>query len=177
MGLAGSGKGTQGEMLAVKLGYSYFSTGHFLRSYMTEERKAEMLKGKLLQDKEIIEIIEAYFSKLKDKNKTILDGFPRTVSQAETLMSYQPKWKTKIEGLIFLDVPEDELINRLIKRARPDDTKPAIKKRFHEYIKQTAPVLEFFENMGIKIHKIKGDQPVEAVQRDIIVSINNSKQP
>lgn len=174
MGLAGSGKGTQGEILAKKLGYDYFSTGNYLRSYLTAARKAEMLKGKLIGDAEMIEIVQSYFSKLKNKSQTILDGFPRTLAQAKWLMEQQDQ--EGIEGLIFLNVPQEELTDRLLKRARPDDTKSAIKKRFNDYIDQTAPVIKLFEEAGVKIHRIKGDQSVDKVQADIVTSLKNSSR-
>ena len=85
MGLAGSGKGTQGKLLAEKLGYEYLSTGEFLRTYITEERRTKMAAGHLIDDKEMIEIIKDFLDKLDSKNECILDGFPRSMEQATWL--------------------------------------------------------------------------------------------
>ncbi|MBW3569453.1 nucleoside monophosphate kinase [Candidatus Parcubacteria bacterium] len=167
MGQPGSGKGTQGEMLAHKLGYDYFSTGQYLRNYMTEKRKQEILVGKLIDDSEMIEIIKTFLSQTKDQNRTILDGFPRTLRQANWLMNNQKKLKIKIEGIIFLDVGEEALIKRLLARARPDDTLQAIKQRFREYTASTAPVIEYFRKQKIKVYAIDGDKSMEQVQQDI----------
>lgn len=171
MGQAGSGKGTQGEFLAKDLAYDYFSTGHYLRTYLTEERRAEMLKGKLLGDDEMIKIITSYLSSLEDKDRTILDGFPRTIVQAEWLQRLNESGDINIEGVVFLDVSEDKLLNRLLQRGRPDDTVQAIKKRFHEYGELTAPVINFFNDNGVKVYRIDGDKSIEEVHKTIIGEI------
>lgn len=176
MGLAGSGKGTQGEMLAGKLDYDYFSTGDYLRTFLTKDRKREMLEGKLLDDQEMIGIITSYLESLQDKSKTILDGFPRTLLQAQWLHTLHLEQGLTIEGVIFLDVPEKSLIDRLFERARPDDTLDAIKKRFAHYNESTQPVIDFFKGQAIQVWKIDGQKDIESVQKSIISQINQGKQ-
>lgn len=171
MGLAGSGKGTQGELLAKKIGYKYLSTGDYLRSYITKKRKKEMLQGKLINDEEMIDIIGSFLSSLEEKNKSILDGFPRTLGQAAWLLGRGQTDKFAIEGVIYLNVDEAELIKRLIDRGRPDDTREAIKRRFELYRQSTAPVIEYYKDHEIPVFEIQGNDTVGAVQQTIINQI------
>lgn len=168
MGLAGSGKGTQGELLAKKIGYQYLSTGEYLRSYITKKRKQEMLQGRLINDQEMIDIISSFLDSLDIKNSCILDGFPRTLEQAVWLLNTSKIDDFTIEGVIYLNVDESELIKRLIKRGRPDDTKEAIEKRFDLYRQSTAPVIEYYKNHAIQVYEIPGDNTVDAVQETIL---------
>lgn len=175
MGQAGSGKGTQSELLAEKLSYDYFSTGQYLRSFLDDQRKKEMLKGKLLDDSEMIKIIESYLERLANKSRCILDGFPRTIGQASWLMAVHRKGDISIEGIVFLDVPEAELTKRMLSRARQDDTLEAIKKRFKEYRQSTAPVIDFFKENNIEIFHIDGQEEINKVQENILKSLNKLK--
>lgn len=172
MGLAGSGKGTQGEILSKTLNYSYLSTGEYLRGYITGKRKEEMLAGKLISDSEMIEIINNFLSNSDDKTSTILDGFPRTLTQAEWLIKASKEKNFLVEGVIYLKVPEAELLQRLLGRGRQDDTAEAIKKRFSEYKNSTSPVLDYCKKNNIKIFEIDGSKEIEAVQAEIINKIN-----
>lgn len=176
MGLAGSGKGTQGELLAQKINYSYLSTGEYLRQYITEQRKQEMLAGKLIDDDEMIKIIESFLESQTDRTKTILDGFPRTLAQAEWLYKLHEQNKIEIEGVIYLKVPEEKLLERLLIRGRPDDTKQAIEKRFSEYKISTEPVLRFYKEKSIPLYEIDGDKDIKGVQQDILQQINKREK-
>lgn len=168
MGLAGSGKGTQGKILAEKLNYQYLSTGDFLREYITEQRRQEMAAGKLINDEEIISIIQDFLDKSSTKDNCILDGFPRSQAQADWLISQHEAGELKIEAVIYLKVPTEELVKRLLNRARPDDTEAAIKKRFEEYSKSTSPIIDDYRARGIKIIEVDGNQPVEIIHNNIL---------
>ena len=167
MGLAGSGKGTQGELLAEKIGYKYLSTGEYLRSYVTAQRKQEMLAGKLISDQEMIDIITSFLESLASKNNCILDGFPRTLEQAKWLLEKSHSQDFDIEGLIYLEVTEAELIDRLLKRGRADDTKSAIKRRFELYRQSTEPVIDYYRSQSVPVFEIPGNNGVEEVQKSI----------
>lgn len=171
MGLAGSGKGTQGQLLADKLNYKYLSTGEFLRTYITEERKKEMAAGKLINDEEIIGIIRQFLDETDAKDKTILDGFPRSKGQADWLYEQHQAGEINIEAVVYLEVPEEELINRLLKRARHDDTEEAIIKRFDEYSTSTSPIIEDYKSKGINILKVDGTGNIEEIQSEIMASL------
>ncbi|HEX5796942.1 MAG TPA: nucleoside monophosphate kinase [Candidatus Saccharimonadales bacterium] len=172
MGLAGSGKGTQGKLLAKKLGYQYLSTGEFLREYITEERRERMAAGHLINDDEMIDIIRDFFGKLDDKNRCILDGFPRSKKQADWLAQQHKLGKVDIEALIYIEVPKAELIKRLLLRGRHDDNEPAIEKRFEEYSKSTSPIIDAYRKKGIRIIEVDGHGPVDDIQLKILDAFN-----
>lgn len=171
MGLAGSGKGTQGKLLAEKLGYEYLSTGEFLRTYITEERRRQMAAGHLIDDDEMIDIIKNFLSSGNDK--CILDGFPRSKKQADWLIGQHESKSVNIQALIYLDVPKDELIKRLLARSRHDDNEPAIRRRFEEYSKSTSPIIENYKDKGIKIIEIDGQGSIETIQSSILDALRS----
>src|ERR1700756_5061529 len=102
MGIAGSGKGTQGKMLADSRGYHLISMGEVLRMYFTGEQRERMLAGSLLGDDEIIKIVDKVLSSLPDDEELVLDGFPRTVPQAEWLLEQVKKGRFEIKGAFHL---------------------------------------------------------------------------
>lgn len=171
MGLAGSGKGTQGKLLAEKLGYEYLSTGEFLRTYITEERRKQMAAGKLVNDEEMIEIIKDFLQQSSVAEKSILDGFPRSKKQADWLISQHKSGSINIEALIYLNVSKEELIRRLLARGRHDDNEPAIRRRFEEYSKSTSPIIEDYMNQGIKVIEVDGQGSVDEIQASILESL------
>ncbi|HEX5455873.1 MAG TPA: nucleoside monophosphate kinase [Candidatus Saccharimonadales bacterium] len=175
MGLAGSGKGTQGQLLAKKLGYEYLSTGEFLRTYITEERRRKMAAGHLIDDKEMIEIIKDFLDKLASKDECILDGFPRSMEQAAWLAQQHNAGEINIEALIYLDVPREELIKRLLLRGRHDDNEAAIKKRFEEYSKSTSPIIDDYKKRGIKVIEIEGLGSIEGIQAEMLSALGKNK--
>lgn len=171
MGLAGSGKGTQGELLAKKLEYRYLSTGEFLRTYITEERQKQMAEGKLINDQEMIDIIKKFLSDNQSSNACILDGFPRSKAQADWLMEQHKSKAVEIEALIYINVPREELIKRLLARGRHDDNERAIIKRFEEYAKSTAPIIEDYRSKGISIIEVDGRGEIEDIHRNILTAL------
>lgn len=173
MGLAGSGKGTQGQLLADKLGYKYLSTGEFLRTYITEERRKEMAAGRLINDEEIIGIIKDFLDKAEPKDQTILDGFPRSKAQADWLFDRHQTGDINIEAVIYIDVPEEELLKRLLERARPDDTKDAIEKRFEEYRSSTSPIIDDYQSKGIKVIHVDGNGEIETIHQKILKTLKD----
>jgi adenylate kinase len=170
MGLAGSGKGTQGNLLAERLGYKYLSTGEFLRTYITEERRQQMAAGHLINDEEMISIIKDFLNNSDDDN-CILDGFPRSKAQADWLIGQHDEKSINIEALIYINVPKEELVRRLLKRGRHDDNEPAIRKRFEEYSKSTSPIIDDYREKGIKIIEVDGEGPIEDIQNEILQAL------
>lgn len=166
MGVAGAGKSMQGKMLAEKLDYQWLSTGELLRKYISGGKKEEMLKGKLLDDRELIDIISKALSQ-SDQKHMILDGFPRTLVQAKWLLKCHEEGKLSLDKVILLDVPEDTVLERLLQRGRQDDNKETILNRFEEYEKMTLPIIELYGRHGIEVSKIDGDKSVEEVSQAI----------
>ena len=152
-GAPGSGKGTQSELMIKKYGFGHISTGDVLRKEIKNKTQlgntAQQYidKGQLIPDELMIDILaNVYDSFGKDHKGIIFDGFPRTIPQAEALKVMLDKRGHKIAAMIELDVPESELMTRLIKRGqesgRSDDNAETIKKCLDVYHNQTAPLIE-----------------------------------
>lgn len=170
-GRAGSGKSVQGQLLADNLGYLWLSTGQLMRMFISGDRRREMLEGKLLEDSEIIHYVDGALKLLPNDNECILDGFPRTLAQAEWLLDQADAGRFKLNGIINLRIDEATAHERLLKRSRVDDTEQAITKRFEEYQRETLPILEILKKAKIPVHEIDGAQSVEKVQQLIIRSL------
>lgn len=166
-GVAGSGKSLQGKLLADRLGLPWLSTGEFLRMLISGERRKDMLAGKLLEDQEIIGLVQRMFAIVDVNNEFILDGFPRTVQQADWLLNQKKHGQLKITAVVHLTATEDAVKSRLLNRGRQDDTEAAISERFKEYNESIKPILEDFKRAGVPVHDINGEQDIEAVHEEI----------
>lgn len=155
----GSGKGTQSARLIDNYGLYHISTGELLRDHIkrgTELGKTAdryISQGQLIPDDLMISILEDTLEKeAKDKRGVIFDGFPRTIPQAEALAEMLKKRGTDVHAVIGLEVPDDELTDRLLKRGlesgRSDDNPEAIKKRLDVYHSQTSPLREHYIGKG-----------------------------
>lgn len=166
-GVAGSGKSIQGRMLADTLGYPWLSTGEFLRMLVSGQKRRDMVGGKLLEDKEIIQLVQKIFSFIDTHEEFILDGFPRTVAQADWLLNQIKHGQLFATAVVHLTASEEVVEKRLMGRGRKDDNKAAIRARFDEYQQSILPILEHFKQCEIPVYDINSDQPVEAVFEDI----------
>lgn len=171
-GVAGAGKSSQGKILADEHGYAWISTGEILRVLVTGKRRHEMLKGKLLSDEEVITILDTVLNLIDARQEFILDGFPRTIFQADWLLDQVHKRRFELTAVINLDASEDEVRKRLMARGRQDDTEEAITKRFEEYRTVTLPILEHFRQEGVKVYNIDASQAPRAVHDDILKFID-----
>lgn len=174
MGVAGSGKSLQGRLLADELGLPWLSTGEFLRMLISGERRKQMLEGKLLKDHEIISLVRKIFSIIDVDNEFILDGFPRTVAQADWLLSQVKHDQLKLTAVIHMKASPEVVQSRLLERGRPDDHQEAIKERFKEYEETIKPILEHFKAANVPIYEIDAEQSVEAVQRDVLAAVKEN---
>jgi adenylate kinase len=168
MGIAGSGKGTQGKLLADKYGFRWVSSGEILRMYATDEQRRRMLDGKLLDDKEIIQIWDKLLEPMIDKDKCILDGFPRTVPQAKWLLDEARKDNFKVTDVLHLVASRAAVTNRLLERGRQDDQTKVIEARFDEYEKSTLPIIHWFASEGVPVVKINAEQSIDAIHQEIV---------
>ena len=172
-GPPGSGKGTQSEKIVDKFGLIHLSTGNLLRQEIAEKTglglaaKSFMDKGQLVPDEVVIGMIDSCLEKHADAKGFLFDGFPRTVAQAEALDRLLTLKKTSITKVIALEVSEEELIKRLIKRGetsgRSDDTnEEVIRKRFAVYKNETEQVADHYKQQG-KFEPIKGIGTIDEI--------------
>ncbi|MFA5004191.1 MAG: nucleoside monophosphate kinase [Candidatus Saccharimonadales bacterium] len=174
MGVAGSGKSMQGRMLADDHGYAWVSTGEVLRVLITGQRRHEMLSGKLLSDDEVIKVVDTVFNLIDTRQEFVIDGFPRTIKQADWLLEQTKRARFPLTAIIHLQADESVVRDRLAKRGRQDDTDEAISERFREYKEMTLPILEHFEKAGVAVYSINADQAREVVHGDIMRVLRES---
>lgn len=168
MGVAGAGKSMQGRLLADELGYAWISTGELLRVLVTGKRRQEMLEGKLLDDTEITNILDKIMDLIDTSQEFVLDGFPRTMPQAEWLLGQAKNGRFDIDMVLDLQAPETAIRERLRHRGRQDDTDAAITLRLTEYHEVTQPILALLSGAGIPVHVIDANQPSQAVHDAIL---------
>ena len=161
-GAPGSGKGTQSDKLIEKYGLNHISTGDVLRNEIakgTELGKTAagyIDNGQLIPDELMVSILAGVYDSFGDHKGVIFDGFPRTIPQAEALKKMLDERGDKVAAMIELDVPEDELMKRLLLRGqlsgRADDNEETIKKRLVVYHSQTQPLIEWYKQEGLHYH-------------------------
>ena len=157
-GAPGSGKGTQSERIVAKYGINHISTGDVLRAEIKngtelgKTAKGYIDQGQLLPDNLIIDILASTLDSFKDSKGVIFDGFPRTIAQAEALKKMLAERGQQVSVMLDLDVPEDELMKRLILRGqqsgRADDNMETIKNRLDVYRNVTLPVMDYYKKQG-----------------------------
>lgn len=168
--IQGGGKSTQGNLLSAKLQIPYLSTGHIFRELAKEHTphgryiKETMGAGYLIPDDKTIEIVDEYLARPEYRKGYILDGFPRTVTQAES-------FKEPIDKVIYLKVSDQEALHRLTvkngQEGRPDNTEKAILKRIESFHKFTEPVLDYYRNKGMLI-EVDGERTIEEIHQEIM---------
>lgn len=171
IGIQGSGKSTQGNLLSEKLNIPYLSTGHIFREMAKEKTpmaryiKETMNAGFLIPDEKTLPIVTEYLSRPEYKDGYILDGFPRTANQAEEFVN-------GIDYVVYLDVSDREALWRLSYREdeREDETLLALRKRIELFHKVTVPVLEYYRQKGILI-EINGEKDIQEIHQEILSHI------
>lgn len=175
-GAPGSGKGTQSEKLIERFGLHHISTGDLLRDHIRRGTElgrvadSYISKGHLIPDDLMVSILADELDAHPDANGVIFDGFPRTIPQAEELRRMLASRGTQVHAVVGLEVPEDELVERLINRGkvsgRSDDNLEAIKERLKVYSSQTAPLRDFYMAEG-NYHPIHGSGSVDEISDEI----------
>ena len=180
-GALGSGKGTQSERIVEKYGINHISTGDVLRAEIKngtelgKTAKGYIDQGQLIPDELMIDILASVFDSFKDSKGVIFDGFPRTIAQAEALKKMLAERGQDVSVMLDLEVPEDELMVRLIKRGkdsgRADDNEETIKKRLHVYHSQTSPLIDWYKNEK-KYQHINGLGTMDGIFADICGAVD-----
>ncbi len=157
-GPPGAGKGTQADFIRERYEVEHISTGDVLREAMKNETevglyaKSFMDKGELVPDEVVTEIIRQKISAIGERG-FMLDGFPRTLEQARSLNGILTEAGIGIDAVIFLEVPDEEVVQRITKRqkieGRRDDTEDVIRNRLRVYKDQTSPLKDFYEKTGV----------------------------
>ena len=182
-GAPGSGKGTQSDLIIERFALGHISTGDVLRneikngSELGKTAAAYIDKGQLIPDELMVSILASVYDGFGPAhNGVIFDGFPRTIPQAEALKQMLSERGHSIAAMIELDVPEEELMKRLLLRGqqsgRSDDNEETIRKRLAVYHSQTAPLIEWYKQEGIH-HHIDGLGDLQRIFNDIAAVIDN----
>jgi adenylate kinase len=175
LGPPGAGKGTQAKVLIDAYGIPQLSTGDILRRAIADKTpmglmaKEIMDRGDLVSDDVVNGIVSERLDKDDCKAGFILDGFPRTIPQAEALDGMLADKNMALDAVVEITADADELVSRIVKRAkdsggsvRGDDNEEVLRKRLDVYREQTAPLVDFYRRKGL-LKTVDGMQPVEGV--------------
>lgn len=204
-GPPGAGKGTQGDLLVSKAGLKKISTGDLLREAMRDgtplgqTAKKFYDAGELVPDDVMVGLVRETLQAETNSKGFILDGFPRTLAQAEALDQMLRAIKRPIDAVVMIDVPDDVIVKRISGRRscskcgavyntyfdaprqegicdkcggelvqRKDDSAETVQRRLSVYREQTAPVLDYYKRSATAVHTLAGDQPIDAVQKELL---------
>lgn len=180
MGAPGAGKGTQAKRLESLLGLPQVATGDLFRAHLKNQTELGKLartymdKGELVPNEVTIAMVRDRLSQPDCEAGAILDGFPRTLAQAEALDELLKEFGAKIAVVPYIHVAQDVLVKRLAKRAeiegRADDNEETIRTRMQVYESETAPLLDYYENRALLV-KINGEQSIDQVSADLTAVI------
>jgi adenylate kinase len=181
-GPPGSGKGTQSIKIAEKYNLAHISTGDIFRKNIREKTelglkvKSIIESGELVPDELLIDILDDAMNQFKDVKGFVFDGFPRTCQQAKDFDVLLNKKNEKVSLVLALEVDDNEIIGRLLKRAemegRPDDTKEVIENRLSVYNKQTQPLIKFYTKQD-KFTTVNGIGSIEEIFNNICAVIDS----
>jgi adenylate kinase len=177
IGAPGSGKGTQAELLAKRFGIAHISSGDLLRQHVRNQTslgriaKQYVDRGDLVPDAVVMDMLRKPVVAAAEAGGYVLDGFPRTVEQAQASFAVAQPLGVEVQAAVHLDVPREELVRRLLRRGRgSDDTEAVIENRLQVYLDKTVPLLEYYAGREW-LFTVDGAQPAEAVHEDIVARL------
>jgi adenylate kinase len=174
IGPPGAGKGTQAARLSERLGVPHISTGDLFRANISQrtslglEAKRTLDAGDLVDDEVSIAMVRERLAEDDASNGFILDGFPRTVAQAEALAELLDATANQLDAVVVLEVPEDTLVQRLLERGREDDTEDVIRRRQQVYCEETAPLLDHYRKQLVSVAAV-GD--IEGITDRVVATL------
>lgn len=175
-GPPGSGKGTQAGVLSERLGVPVVSTGEMLREAVAAgsslgRKVAEiMAAGSLVDDDTMSEVVGERLERPDVQGGFLLDGYPRTLRQADSLREMLQRQGVALDAAVLLDVPEEVLVARLTGRGRGDDGDEVVRERLDVYRDKTEPLVDYYRREDL-LQVIDGDRPVQRVADDIVASL------
>lgn len=173
LGLAGSGKSTQGQMLAERNGWQWLSAGQLLRE---SGKSAEKVNAGVLVDDAVIEgVLYPEVKKYEDEEvRVVVDGYPRDEHQARRLLENE-QMAYRVETVVYLEVPVEELKKRLMARGRVDDTEEVIARRLKDSEQIICSILPLFEEKGVPVLRVDGTGLIEEVHARVINELTKEK--
>ena len=178
IGAPGSGKGTQAERLAQRYGITHISSGDLLRQHVQEQTalgrqiQSYVDQGDLVPTGIVVDMLRKPVVAAVEAGGYVLDGFPRTVEQAQAAFPTAHALGAEVQAAVHLDVPRAELVRRLLARGRgSDDTQDVIEHRLQVYLDETVPLLEYYANREW-MFAVDGAQPPDAVHQEIVARLH-----
>jgi adenylate kinase len=176
LGPPGSGKGTQSEFLSRELRVPAISTGDMLReavaakSELGQKVQGIMAAGSLVDDGTMADVVRERLARCGKGGGFLLDGYPRTLPQAETLERIVENAGTRLDAVLLVEVPEEELVRRTVARKRDDDREEVVRERLRVYREKTAPLIGYYRGLGL-LRQIDGNRPVSEVTAQMLAAL------
>ena len=173
IGPPASGKGTQSELLAHRLGATHLSSGQALRETRDDAILARLASGDLAKTEDFLIVVGEALARVPAETPIVLDAVGRMLPEAEWLVTTLEALGRQLAGVIYLDVREDEAKTRALKRGRPDDDPSAQPLRWQRFKEETIPVLEYYRHRGV-VTEVDGSGSVEETAARIAEAINET---
>ena len=177
IGAPGAGKGTQAELLAKRFGLVHISSGDLLRQHVREQTsigrtvRSYVDQGDLVPDSVVLDMLRKPVVAAVENGGYVLDGFPRTVEQAEAAFPIAHALGVEVQAAVHLDVPREELVRRLLARRRgSEDTEAVIEHRLEVYLEKTVTLLVYYAGREL-MFAVDGAQPPDVVHEEIVARL------
>lgn len=177
VGPPNAGKGTQGVMLSAHLGLPAISTGDMLRresesgTALGSRVRGIMEAGELVDDDTMAEVVRGRLRRPDAAQGFVLDGYPRTPAQGETLAAILAAANQRLDAVLLMTVPEDELVRRALGRGRSDDREEVIRERLRVYREKTEPLIGYYRGLAL-LREVDGNRPPEEVGRALLAALD-----